>query len=688
MLLKIFKKSLRKKPLQVGIDQSLNFEAKNEVVSSVDKAIFEPAFALKQVQQGSIEMLLMFLFIKRLMKCTGTSRSRKINFLKKLAKLFILSSKKTTIIKPAEKTPDVTDNSLNMSLSTISLAHSHDESTLVQAVVNDDDKAEASFDASKSEEFMNQPDVSNKELITSINDAIMVSFPENHITAGHNTDACEMEFNIEPNVCTALMSSSSDSLSGNDLPTPVNSSSELSSMFAEECMNSPVCDYKALFNNIKFKAPRKKHQGIKKMFGKFGKTLKNMVKKNKRTACIKLPTYDDLIAVSTENDNFVAVSTEDDNFIAVSTENGNDNHSLVSFQEASFEEKQASLIFSESCMSEETNASEESWDLYRECNYRKDPTYPALIDHYRECLGFYMDSVGSQEYAKIFKDINEEALNFQEELKNKLELMDGSRTVDVPYCCDLEDQLLINSLRFRRYPPPKSLKSPVATKPYLILNNQQFTQDAQTNAEEVIEREQLIKESNTIDINDIVSYRTNVSILSSITDFDIKWQEQFKREMNNKESIDEIIKSISLALYNIIKYNHEWNELNSNPVYGSHNMEISSNSPNYDIFTPITQPEDIFHQFKSIYDCCDEFNVEHSIISYIYITRMLNLSNQKLNDFNWKNIVAVAMLSSLKFWDDSSMYTADFVGIFNNIDMERIKNIHNRSEVQLFYQMH
>lgn len=72
---------------------------------------------------------------------------------------------------------------------------------------------------------------------------------------------------------------------------------------------------------------------------------------------------------------------------------------------------------------------------------------------------------------------------------------------------------------------------------------------------------------------------------------------------------------------------------------------------------------------------------ECAIISLIYITRLVTLSNGSfvLNEDTWRGALLACMLVSSKVWDDFAMFNADYCCIFNGLTLSRV----NELELQL-----
>ena len=72
--------------------------------------------------------------------------------------------------------------------------------------------------------------------------------------------------------------------------------------------------------------------------------------------------------------------------------------------------------------------------------------------------------------------------------------------------------------------------------------------------------------------------------------------------------------------------------------------------------------------------------VEYSfpIITLIYIERFLNKGNKKLTKNNWKSILLISTIITLKMWDDDSMYNSEFAKLYENYPLKRINKLEIR----------
>ncbi|KAI9469931.1 MAG: hypothetical protein EXX96DRAFT_385962 [Benjaminiella poitrasii] len=157
--------------------------------------------------------------------------------------------------------------------------------------------------------------------------------------------------------------------------------------------------------------------------------------------------------------------------------------------------------------------------------------------------------------------------------------------------------------------------------------------------------------------------------------YDILWQNEFHKEKNNNKAVDEIFLCIAKALHSIIIHNHSTDKLLSNPLYIKKSVLASNLAGVRTLKNPKITTNDIFNYMKLIFGAYDEAIVEHSIIGYLYLTRMLNISGQNLTKDNWEILIAATMLATVKFWDDQSLYTADFVPIFRGLAIDEVLNI-------------
>ncbi|KAI9266516.1 hypothetical protein BDA99DRAFT_558587 [Phascolomyces articulosus] len=175
-----------------------------------------------------------------------------------------------------------------------------------------------------------------------------------------------------------------------------------------------------------------------------------------------------------------------------------------------------------------------------------------------------------------------------------------------------------------------------------------------------------------VDVEDAQQYR-----LSS-TSFDLRWQERFHEQQHDK--IDMTLRSVSGALYEIISHNHAFGLFDYDESFiGSPLLQPDSSEAMQELFMahPVTTWHDIYEQMAYVFDC-GELTTEHAIITYIYVSRMLEKSEQSLCDVNWRLILLAGMLLAVKVWDDCAVYNMDFVQIFPELDIKVINMIERR----------
>ncbi|KAI7856808.1 hypothetical protein BDC45DRAFT_502364 [Circinella umbellata] len=180
------------------------------------------------------------------------------------------------------------------------------------------------------------------------------------------------------------------------------------------------------------------------------------------------------------------------------------------------------------------------------------------------------------------------------------------------------------------------------------------------------------KRNHHVDVEDAQQYR-----LSS-TSFDLRWQERFHEQQHDK--IDMTLRSVSGALYEIISHNHAFGLFDYDESFiGSPLLQPDSSEAMQELFMaqPVTTWHDIYEQMAYVFDC-GELTAEHAIISYIYVSRMLEVSEQSLCDVNWRLILLAGMLLAVKVWDDCAVYNMDFVQIFPELDIKVINMIERR----------
>ncbi|KAI9471021.1 MAG: hypothetical protein EXX96DRAFT_586578 [Benjaminiella poitrasii] len=78
---------------------------------------------------------------------------------------------------------------------------------------------------------------------------------------------------------------------------------------------------------------------------------------------------------------------------------------------------------------------------------------------------------------------------------------------------------------------------------------------------------------------------------------------------------------------------------------------------------------------KDKFSAYNEVTIEHYIIGYLYLERMLSMSHQDLTEYNWEILISVTMLATVKYWDDHSLYTKEFAPFFGGLTIDVVLNI-------------
>ncbi|KAI9480881.1 MAG: hypothetical protein EXX96DRAFT_564583 [Benjaminiella poitrasii] len=174
-------------------------------------------------------------------------------------------------------------------------------------------------------------------------------------------------------------------------------------------------------------------------------------------------------------------------------------------------------------------------------------------------------------------------------------------------------------------------------------------------------------------VDDMYAYK--FKSLEPEAEYDIRWQNKFHEKKNNDKAHDGIFLGIANALHSIILHSHSTDKLLSNPVYIKRSLLAASLSGTSACRNPKITSDGVFKYLKLIFGAYDEITIEHSIIGYLYLTRMLSISGQNLTEDNWELLIAVIMLTTIKFWDDRSLYTADFVPLFSGLELKEVRDI-------------
>ncbi|KAI8146260.1 hypothetical protein BJV82DRAFT_410853 [Fennellomyces sp. T-0311] len=165
----------------------------------------------------------------------------------------------------------------------------------------------------------------------------------------------------------------------------------------------------------------------------------------------------------------------------------------------------------------------------------------------------------------------------------------------------------------------------------------------------------------SVDVEDAQEYRLSV---------DLRWQERFHEQQHDK--IDMMLRSVSTALYEVISHNHAFGLFDYDESFtGSPLLQPDASDSMQELFMaqPVTTWHDIYEQMAYVFDC-GELTSEHAIITYIYVIRMLDKSEQSLCDVNWRLVLLAGMLLAVKVWDDCAVYNMDFVQIFPELDIK------------------
>ncbi|KAI8983133.1 hypothetical protein BDB01DRAFT_145476 [Pilobolus umbonatus] len=200
--------------------------------------------------------------------------------------------------------------------------------------------------------------------------------------------------------------------------------------------------------------------------------------------------------------------------------------------------------------------------------------------------------------------------------------------------------------------------------PYVFIKNQSFEGD---NYNGIPYTTSLKSKPVYEPLEDVHSYKKSCSAYPSLTPHELNWQQLFHIQQKSKERISMTVKSVSWALYNLIKKSHAELNFICDPIFDESRNINDSNVGRNSI--PLTGWEDIYDQLIYVFDS-GELTAEHAIITYTYIKRMLTNSNQKLWDCSWRLICMAALLIAIKIWDDCAIFNADFSMIFSDLPLE------------------
>ena len=99
---------------------------------------------------------------------------------------------------------------------------------------------------------------------------------------------------------------------------------------------------------------------------------------------------------------------------------------------------------------------------------------------------------------------------------------------------------------------------------------------------------------------------------------------------------------------------------------------------NYNILVNDILVNDISNFLYKINNYTEMVEYSFPIITLIYIERFLNKGNKKLTKNNWKSILLISTIITLKMWDDDSMYNSEFAKLYENYPLKRINKLEIR----------
>lgn len=82
--------------------------------------------------------------------------------------------------------------------------------------------------------------------------------------------------------------------------------------------------------------------------------------------------------------------------------------------------------------------------------------------------------------------------------------------------------------------------------------------------------------------------------------------------------------------------------------------------------TVITPNQSHVYEYMRIIFVYYKMDVECSIMSLIYVERMLEITSMTIDATNWRRIILAAIIVASKVWQDYAVWTQDFLQVFNN----------------------
>eukprot|EP00128_Syssomonas_multiformis_P005606 Colp12_sorted_trinity150504_noHs@36320 len=148
----------------------------------------------------------------------------------------------------------------------------------------------------------------------------------------------------------------------------------------------------------------------------------------------------------------------------------------------------------------------------------------------------------------------------------------------------------------------------------------------------------------------------------------------FVKSTVSQPDLQDTLKCVALATYFNAKAGHETKEPKFDDIFNEALHPLTLNG-HHDFFdAPCPSEESIYNFIKTLFQAA-ALTAECSIITLVYIERLLGLTGLTMHASNWRRIVLGAILLASKVWDDQAVWNVDFCTILPDIPVADMNDL-------------
>eukprot|EP01088_Endostelium_zonatum_P018725 TRINITY_DN6106_c0_g1_i1.p1 TRINITY_DN6106_c0_g1~~TRINITY_DN6106_c0_g1_i1.p1 ORF type:complete len:433 (-),score=103.02 TRINITY_DN6106_c0_g1_i1:44-1342(-) len=133
-----------------------------------------------------------------------------------------------------------------------------------------------------------------------------------------------------------------------------------------------------------------------------------------------------------------------------------------------------------------------------------------------------------------------------------------------------------------------------------------------------------------------------------------------------------VLRCVATALYSHISSGHKETSPVFFPIFDEslHPIEPRSKKPSSNASNPNTPPRvsEIYRFIEKIFTT-EKLPSEVSILSLVYIERLITKSGITLHQSNWRRVLLAALMLGSKVWEDQAVWNVDFLSVYPGADV-------------------